>query len=216
MASTGPVTPTPRRFALRLPRPLWIGVATGVMIVAAIGLRFGLPIYRQQAVIREIEHFNGSVQFHRLGPEWLREWVGEKRMEWFDEPWHVVFWCDEATLKRRSRFGGAIIPTTGPLIDDEALACVLGLPNLKSLDLAFSNVSDSGIEHVSRLQNLEALRLEGSDVSNLSIPVLSRMRSLKKLNIEHTQITKSGRRKLEAALPGCDVRGPHNDKSLRL
>jgi Leucine-rich repeat (LRR) protein len=138
--------------------------------------------------------------------------VGPKCTEWFDEPWHVVFWADGATLARRSRFGGIIVATTGPLIDDAALACVLKLPHIKSLDLAFSNVSDAGLEPVSHLEHLEKLRLEGCDISNLSIPILSRMRTLKILNVEDTQITIAGARELEAALPGCDVRGPHNDK----
>jgi hypothetical protein len=40
------------------------------------------------------------------------------------------------------------------------------------------------------------------------------MRRLKELNVKDTRITWSGGRKLEAALPGCNVQGPHNDKSL--
>jgi len=136
-------------------------------------------------------------------------------MLWFDDPDHLVFWPDEANLMRRSRHGGIIPRTTGPLIDDENMTCVLGLPKLKSLDFAFSSVGDAGVKHLSGLRKLENLRLEGSDVSDLSIPILSRMRSLKSLNVEHTKITKSGGHALEAALPGCDVRGPHNDRSER-
>jgi hypothetical protein len=204
------------RVSIRLPRPLWIGVAAAMMAVAAIGVQVGLPIYRQQVAIREIEHFNGSVQLHARGPEWLRQWIGEKRMECVDKPWHVVFRANEATLSRRSRFGGVIVATAGPLIDDAALTCVLGLPTLESLDLAFSNVTDAGVEHVGHLHSLESLRLEGTDVSDASIPILSKMRSLKELNVEHTKITNSGARALEAALPGCDVQGPHNDPFERL
>jgi ABC-type branched-subunit amino acid transport system permease subunit len=32
---------------LRLPRPLWLGIPTALLVVAAVGLPFGLPIYRQ-------------------------------------------------------------------------------------------------------------------------------------------------------------------------
>lgn len=201
-------------FCLNLPRWQWIFAVIAALIIVSVGAWVGGRIYQQRVAIREIARFNGSVDFHQRGPEWLRGWVGEKRMEWFDEPEHIVFWSDEATFRRRSRRGGVIVKTTGPTIDDAGLICVLGLPNLKSLDLAFSNISDSGIDHVSRLQNLENLRLEGSDVSDLSIRRLSQMRSLKELNVEHTWITNSGGRKLAAALPGCDVRGPHNDKWL--
>ena len=183
-----------------------------VLIAGYVGLQIAL-IARQRTAIREIEYFNGTVQcLHPRGPAWLRQWIGEEWIECVDEPEHVVFWADGATLSRRSRRGGIVVATTGPLIDDAALRCVLGLPNLKSLDLAFSNVGDPGIKHVFRLQNLEELRLEGTDVSDLSIPILKQMRSLKKLNVEHTKVTISGGRELEAALLGCDVRGPHNNE----
>ncbi|HLJ12207.1 MAG TPA: hypothetical protein VKU82_13520 [Planctomycetaceae bacterium] len=211
-APTNAPPPEARGFALRLPRPLWIGLLAAVLAVTAVGMQIGAPAYRQRVAIREIEHFNGSVQFHPRGPDWLRKFVGERQMECFDKPWHVIFWVDEATLIRRSLFGGAVLATSGPLIDDAALACVLGLPDLESLDLAFSNVTDAGLDHVRHLRNLEFLRLEGTDVSDASIVLLSQMRSLKELNVEHTRITKSGGRALEAALPGCEVRGPHNDR----
>jgi hypothetical protein len=211
------IAPDSRPFSMRLPRPLWIGLATILLVVVGVGLRFGVPLYQRRSAIREIGHFNGTVQVrHPRGPQWLREWIGHERMEWIDEPDHVVFWADEATLSRRSRFGGIVLATSGPLIDDAALTCVLGLPNLKSLDLAFSNVGDAGVEHISRLSHLEELRLEGSDVSDLSIPILSRMRSLRRLVVTHTQITWTGARQLQAALPGCDVQGPHNDPYERM
>lgn len=212
MAASELITPERERLPRWLLEAKWLFAAMAASITVYLTLQFAL-ISRQRTTIREIEHFNGTVQcLHPRGPGWLRQWIGEKWMECVDEPEHVVFWCDEATLLRRSRFGGIVVATTGPLIDDSALACVLGLPNLKSLDLAFSNVSDAGIKHVCRLHNLEELRLEGTDVSDLSIPILSQMRSLKELNVEHTKVTISGVRELEAALPDCNVRGPHNDE----
>jgi hypothetical protein len=77
-------------------------------------------------------------------------------------------------------------------------------------------VGDAGIKHVSRLRNLEELRLQGSDVSDLSVPMLAKMRRLKRLNVLDTQISETGSRVLEAALPGCDVQGPQNDPELML
>lgn len=211
MSASEPISPELERLPRSLFHVKWVFAAMAVSITGYFALQVAL-ISRQRTAIREIEYFNGTVQcLHPRGPEWLRQWIGEEWMECVDEPEHVVFWADEATLSRRSRRGGVIINTTGPLIDDAALACVLGLPNLKSLDLAFSNTSDAGIRVVCRLQNLEKLRLEGTDVSDLSIPILSQMRGLKELNVEHTQVTIAGGRELEAALPDCDVRGPHND-----
>src|SRR5258708_31092915 len=101
-----PTAPATRRITIRLPRPLWMGLAGAVIVTTAVGVQVGLAAYRQQVAIREIEHFNGDVEFHPRGPEWLRKWIGEKRMECVDKPRHVVFWADRATLSRRSRFGG--------------------------------------------------------------------------------------------------------------
>ena len=49
------ISSEPRGPALRLPRPLWFGLAALVLVIAALGIRIGVPIYRQQAAIREIE-----------------------------------------------------------------------------------------------------------------------------------------------------------------
>jgi hypothetical protein len=48
-----PTPPKPGHHSIRLPRPLWIGVATGVLVIVALSLRFGIPTYRQRAAIGE-------------------------------------------------------------------------------------------------------------------------------------------------------------------
>lgn len=212
MVSQDPVIPRTRRWSVWLPGPQWVFVLLAAPVISYVGL----PLFNQRRTVHLIEHFNGSVQFHERGPGWLRDLIGRKQMEWFEEPWHVVFWPGEERLSRLSEFRGHIVPTSGPLIDDAALSCVLGLPNLKSLDVAFSGVGDAGVDQIAHLQNLESLRLEGTDVTDLSVPILSRMRSLKELNVRDTKITESGSLTLEAALPGCDMRGPHNDPSFRM
>ena len=69
MSATTPsiVTAEPRRIVFRVPRPLWIGLATVVLVVAGLGLRFYMPIYRQQVAIREIKRVGGQTE---MGPGW--------------------------------------------------------------------------------------------------------------------------------------------------
>lgn len=69
MATTDPTTPESRRFSIRLPRPLWIGLATVVLVVVTIGLQFGVPIYRRHVAIREIERLGGKFETSKGGPE---------------------------------------------------------------------------------------------------------------------------------------------------
>lgn len=196
----------------RIVLSLWL-LAAGVLLL--VGTISGASAWRRIEAVREIERLHGSIQYlHRRGPEWLHQWIGDERMIWFDEPDHVVFSPNEENRRRRSRFGGIVLNIDGPVIDDEGLACVLGLSRLRSLDLAFSEIGDDGVGKLVDLRHLESLRLEGTDVSDDSIPVLSQMRGLKELNVENTKLTNSGSRALEAALPGCKVRGPHNDRSF--
>ncbi len=88
MATTSPMpTPAPsvpNRFLIRLPRPFWIGIAAVVIVASAIGVVVGLPAYRQQVAIREIERVGGRIETRPLGPTWLREAIGAKKMRAFE------------------------------------------------------------------------------------------------------------------------------------
>ncbi len=83
MTAADSLTPDFRRFRVRLPRPLWIGLAAVALIVASLGFRYGAPIYRQQVAIREIERAGGSVIMNTGGPFWLRLWL----RRWIGESW---------------------------------------------------------------------------------------------------------------------------------
>ena len=79
-----PSTPETRRFSIRLPRPMWIGLAAvGLAIVAAV-LRIGVPIWQQQVAIDEIGRAKGSIQIRKGGPLWLRDFAGDALMKPFD------------------------------------------------------------------------------------------------------------------------------------
>jgi hypothetical protein len=85
MSDPAPNVPVPecRRFLMRLPLPLWIGLGTAVLVVVTIGM----PIYRQYAAIREIEKLGGQVEMRPRGPNWLRNSMGKEWMKSLD---HVV------------------------------------------------------------------------------------------------------------------------------
>ena len=85
MAATDPPTPELRRFSIRLPRPLWIGLAAAVLVVLGVGVQIGVPIYRQQVVIREIEQVGGIALTFPRGPEWVRDRVGDDWMRLIED-----------------------------------------------------------------------------------------------------------------------------------
>src|SRR5258708_2393838 len=128
MATADPITPQPRRFSIRLPGPVWIGVVTFFLIVVAVGLHFGVPLYRQRAAIREFERLGAPVVTRQGGPKWLRQSLGDERMSLFDDV-DAVDLCDVQ-------------------VTDATLAQLAGLSRLKSLSLATNHVTDAGLAHL--------------------------------------------------------------------
>jgi hypothetical protein len=184
--------------SMRLPRPLWILLATVVLVVVAAGLRIELPLYWRQAAVREIERLSGQISYERTGPDWLRNLIGEERMSAFDGIEYVRFPPDEPTYHSRfsGYYSGRVPWTTGPTVSDAALSCLAGVPDLKQLDLEWTNVSDAGMIHVARLHHLEELLLEGTDVSDCR--PLSQLRNLKTLDLAHTKLTETGLEELKS------------------
>src|SRR5947208_12359407 len=92
--ATIPTIPVPRQFSIRMPRPLWIGVATVALVAAAIGAHAGLLIYnhhRQDEAIREVGILHGELTWRTRGPAWLHSLVGEPTMDALDEVEGVTF-----------------------------------------------------------------------------------------------------------------------------
>ena len=137
MASASPNLrpPEPRRFSLRVPRALSIAaVATGALIVAAVGFRFGVPIWRQWATLREIRRFGCEVCFSRGGPEWLHDLIGDEGMQLFQLVEGFRFLPDETTFSRRAfgdLSGRGPFWTSEPTIDDERVAIAAHAPSAR-------------------------------------------------------------------------------------
>src|SRR5947209_5929419 len=155
MANTEPITPGSRRFSFRLPRPLWIGVATVVLVVGGVAVQFRVIQYRHQrqlAAIREIESAYGYVQTRPGGPEWLRLWVGDERMKVFDE---VV----EAQLDENET-------TDAKMGEIRGLAHLKGMAGLQRLWLNDTKVTDAGMAHLNGMTKLERLWLANTRVTD--------------------------------------------------
>jgi hypothetical protein len=70
---------------ISLPRPLWIGMATVVLLAGSLALRVCVPVYRQQVAIREIQRMGGSVEREEAVPHWLRPHLDWRLVEMFDD-----------------------------------------------------------------------------------------------------------------------------------
>jgi hypothetical protein len=177
MAATDPMTAEPRRFSIRLPRPLWIGLATVALIVVAVGLRIGVPIYRQNVAIREIERLGGKVERRARGPNWLLRTLGNA-------------WTGS--------FGDVVaVDYTASAVTDADLTDLQKLPYLELLTLADTKVTDRGLDHVQRLTSLRALVLTSTPVTDAGIARLETMSQLEGLGLIDTKVTDAGLERLK-------------------
>ncbi len=78
------------------------------------------------------------------------------------------------------------------------------MPNLQSLNLNMSKVSDASIPLLARLP-LTALHMQGTNLTDVSVPSLSGLHTLVLLNLQGTGITEEGMLRLREALPNCEI-----------
>ena len=148
-----------RRIVVRLPRPLWIGLAAVAVIVLAVGLRVGLPIYRQQVAVGEIERLGGWVFTAPRTPEWLYDLLYRMNQGLGERSDVVISVC----LDHREATDGTLY--------------YLGsLSELKELRLNGTQVTDAGLAHLRGLKKLERLSLEKTRVTDAGVAALQRAR----------------------------------------
>jgi Leucine Rich repeat len=154
MSTTGPNPPPPgrRRLSIRVPRPLWIGVAAAVVIVVAVGLRVGLPMYREHVAVAEVERLGGWAFTEPWGPEWLASLLYDIDQDLGDRLDTVSSVCLEGrpatdkTLEQLSWLSGLKeLRLNQTKITDAGLARLHRLTNLKRIDLAHCPVTDTGV-----------------------------------------------------------------------
>jgi hypothetical protein len=180
-----PDAPEFHGYSIRLPRPLWIGLAAVILIVGGIALRFGLRIDQQQTAIREIERLGGDVESEPGGPDWLREWLDDEWMEPFDTVTDVHL---------------AETPAT-----DNTLQQLGWLAGLRGLHLGGTRVTDAGLAYLNDLHQLERLSLDETQITDTGLTHLQRLTNLKFLNVAATRVTDAGISELKRALPKLTV-----------
>src|SRR5262249_35477104 len=159
-----PLSIQPRRFSIRLPRPLWIGSVAGVLVVVAVGLPIGVPGYRQYVAIREIEEVGGRVETYARGPEWLRRQFGDcQGRKPFDEVVSVHIATEiasDTTLVHLRAFDKLMVAGLAcPNVTNAGLVNLEGKSHLELVSLNGTQVTDEGLVHLSGLTSLHSLML---------------------------------------------------------
>lgn len=123
---------------------------------------------------------------------------------------------DELAL-RRSRVSGAGLAALGNLrqlhgldllgspVSDDGLEQLRPLLRLSRLGLAETRVTDAGLRHLEPFENLQILWLGRTKITDACIPHLGRLKQLALLSLEQTEISDAGLRRLQEALPDCEI-----------
>jgi hypothetical protein len=187
--------PRPKRWI-----PLSLRLFFGIHLSLGIGgaLWLGISAYRQHAALRGIgiNRFNVGIDLQRVGPDWLRQWIGNERLQLFDKVVGVRLADDRITDADLAHLKGLpdlqTLYLTGTSVTDEGLSELQGLSKLRTLSLDGTQFTDEGLKPLGRLKNLEYLNLKDSQVTDLGLVHLKELANLKCLQVFPRPLTKAG------------------------
>jgi hypothetical protein len=90
-------------------------------------------------------------------------------------------------------------------VTDAGLKHLKGLTKLQDLNLQDTNVTDAGLEHLKGLTKLQDLWLTRTNVTDEGLEHLTGLTNLRWLNLNETKVTDEGVKKLQKALPNCEI-----------
>ena len=181
---------------LSLPSVRVIIVLTLVLVVAAVYVTIWLPSQYQISTINLIEGIGGRVSIERVGPDWLRTFLGSDSMKGFDRVVGVVLTdtqADDALFERITRFRSLEFIWAGNTrITDVGLQYLADLTTLYQLELDGTLITSDGTKNLSGLTNLEVLGLFDVSLSDECLQSFSQMRKLSYLILSGSEITDEG------------------------
>ena len=196
MSATDTTAAEPRRLSIRLPHWGWFLLGTVVLVVGYVGLSVWWPWHREQLLIQKIKSWRGGVTSEAIGPEWLRQAVGERRINGFKIFNRVIMVglgrskVTDADMANLSEFRSLEDLTLGgTAVTDAGLVRLSELPNLRALSLDNTAVTNAGLVYLNGCTNLNRLCLWCTAVSDAGLPYLSGLTNLEYLHLSGTAVT---------------------------
>lgn len=90
-------------------------------------------------------------------------------------------------------------------VTDDGIKFLLVCPRLRELQLDGLPITDQGVGQLVNLADLNTLSLSGTKITDEGLVHLEKLTKLKQLWLRSTAITDAGYRKLQAALPQCEI-----------
>jgi len=92
-----------------------------------------------------------------------------------------------------------------PLVNDATLARVAKRPDLGSLWVRATSITDNGLVHLEGLDHLKELDIGETVVTDEGLRHLEGLESLRELDVRGTRVTEAGIKQLKSALPELEV-----------
>jgi hypothetical protein len=77
--------------------------------------------------------------------------------------------------------------------------------SVKSVNFAPTPVYDDGVDQITGVSHLQGLYLDGTKITDSQLEHLERLGQLQTLWLDRTQVTDEGVKKLQQALPNCEI-----------
>ena len=90
-------------------------------------------------------------------------------------------------------------------VTDAGLLPLAGLINLEFLGLTATKITDAGLEHLKGQTKLRQLDLRSTPVTDAGLEHLRGLTKLERLLLDDTKVTDEGVKKLQRALPKCEI-----------
>ncbi len=193
------------------PSRFWFFAPATALILLAIALRTGLPIYRQQVAIEALERAGAEVYVTFSGPSWFYSFVVKHHLVGFGTVDIVDLEGDritdtELTLLREFR-DLEVLHVWTPHVTEQGMRHLAELKKLRSLYWWGDTFSDAGIARISELTALESVSLHGDKMTDNGIQQLATLSKLKFAEVVSKNVTDSGLERLHEALPGATIYG---------
>jgi hypothetical protein len=98
---------------------------------------------------------------------------------------------------------------SGPLNTDAALSHLKELTQLRELTVADfrtpSHITDEGLKHLGEMKSLTLLGIHAASVTDEGLIHLEGLSELRELSLDKTKVTAEGVKRLQRALPECEI-----------
>lgn len=108
---------------------------------------------------------------------------------------------------RFHNWGADYLDLRGLPLNDNDLKLLVHLPQLESVNVSDTNMTDARLDYLSALLDLESLSIERTPISDAGLVKLGGLKKLQRLYVCETHITKEGIDWLHTQLPNCRIHG---------